>query len=121
VRGVVPGVVEAELGLQGAAYVAYTSGAPALVTPLMTAAEAVPIVGGSALVGGVVGNLAESGARSLGASEPVAEGTGALAAGLTGAGVGALIGSPTGIGAPVGAAVGFVAGVGGYYLSRWLR
>ena len=121
-KATVPGVVEAETALVGSAYVAsgYTATAP-LVTPLLTAAEAVPVVGGSLVAGGVVGNLAEGGARALGASERVAEESGALAAGLTGAAVGALIGSPTGIGAPVGAAIGFAAGVAGYYLSRSLR
>jgi len=122
IRGLVPGVIEAETALVGGAMLASGHAATvSLVTPLLTAAEAVPIVGGSLVAGGVVGNLAEEGARSLGASESVSEASGAIAAGLTGAGVGALIGAPTGIGAPIGAAIGFVAGVGGYYLSRWLR
>jgi len=120
-RNVVPGVVEAEIGLAAGAMYANAAGYTAVGAALETGAAAVPVVGGSLVAGAVVGNLAEGGARALGASEGVAEGSGALAAGLTGAGVGALIGSPTGIGAPVGAGIGFVAGVGGYYLSRWLR
>jgi RHS repeat-associated protein len=118
-RTVVPGVAETETALMGGAYLAYTTGHTAFVAPLMTASEAVPIVGGGLVAGAVVGNLAEGTAKSLGASQGVAEASGALAAGLTGAGVGALIGAPTGIGAPVGAAIGFVAGVAGYYLSKW--
>ena len=121
VRAAVPGVVEAEAVLVGGAYYAAGSTMTApLVTPLLTAAEAVPIVGGSLVVGAIGGNLAEAGARKLGASDRVAEGSGAVGAMLTGAGVGALIGSPTGIGAPVGAVIGGVVGLGGYYLSKWL-
>lgn len=119
-RAAVPGVVEAEAALTGGAYIAYATGNAALVTPLLTAAEAVPVVGGSLVAGAVVGNLAEAGARKLGASEDVAQGSGAVAAMLTGAGVGALIGSPTGIGAPIGAVIGGAVGLGGYYLSKWL-
>jgi RHS repeat-associated protein len=120
-RAVVPGVVEAEAALVSGAYVAsgYTATAP-LVTPLLTAAEAVPIVGGGLVAGAVGGNLVEAGARELGASDEVAQGSGAVGAILTGAGVGALIGSPTGIGAPVGAVIGGVVGLGGYVLSKWL-
>lgn len=127
-RATVPGVVETEAALTGGAYLAYTTGHTALVTPLLTGAEAVPIVGGSLVAGAIVGNLAEAGtrtvARRLGASEAVAQEvgqeSGAVAAMLTGAGVGALIGAPTGIGAPVGAVIGGIVGLGGYYLSKIL-
>jgi hypothetical protein len=119
-RATVPGVVEAEIGLGVAALYANAAGYTAVGAALETGVVAVPIVGGSLVVGAVVGNVAEAGARELGASNDVAEGAGAIAAGLTGAGAGALIGSPTVIGTPVGAAIGFVAGVGGYYLSKLL-
>jgi hypothetical protein len=120
-RATVPGVAEAESALVGGAYLASSSSLTApLVTPLMTAAEGVPIVGGSVVVGATVGNLAEAGAKAMGASKEVAEGTGALSAMASGAAIGALIGAPTGIGAPVGAVVGAVAGLGGYYLSKYL-
>ena len=121
VKGVVPGVAEAEIGLIGAAYYASQTAATApLVTPLLTAAEAVPIVGGGLVAGGVAGNLYENAATSLGASSTVAKGTGIGGAILTGAAVGALIGSPTGIGAPIGAVIGGAAGLIGYGLSKWL-
>lgn len=117
-RVLVPGVVEAEIALTVGATYAHAAGYAAVGTALETSATAVPVVGAGLVTGAVVGNLAEGGARSLGASSEVAETTGALAAGLSGAGVGALVGAPTGIGAPVGAAIGFVAGLAGYYLSR---
>ncbi len=121
VKGVVPGVAEAEVGLVGAAYYASQSAATApLVTPLLTAAEAVPIVGGGLVAGGVAGNLYENAATSLGASETTAKASGIGGAILTGAAVGALIGSPTGIGAPIGAVIGGAAGLIGYGLSKWL-
>jgi RHS repeat-associated protein len=121
VRGVVPGVAETEVGLVGAAYYASQSAATApLVTPLLTAAEAVPIVGGGLVAGGVAGNLYENAATSLGASKTTARGAGIGGAILTGAAVGALIGSPTGIGAPIGAVIGGAAGLIGYGLSKWL-
>jgi RHS repeat-associated protein len=120
-RGVVPGVAEAEVALIGGAYYASQSAVTApLVTPLITAAEAVPVAGGGLVAGGVAGNLYENAATTLGASDTVAKTTGALGAVLTGAAVGAVIGSPTGIGAPVGAVIGGVAGLVGYGLSKWL-
>ena len=75
---------------------------------------------GTRLVGGaVVGNVAERVARDLGASEPVAQGVGALGAAGGGAAVGALIGSVIpGVGTAVGAGVGAVAGLIGYGLSK---
>ena len=121
VRGTVPGVVEAETALVGAAYYASGSAATApLVTPLLTAAEAVPIVGGGLVAGAIGGNLYEEAATSMGASKVVAKGSGVAGAILTGAAVGALIGSPTGIGAPIGAVIGGAVGLIGYGLSQWL-
>jgi hypothetical protein len=118
-RAVVPGVAEAETALVGSAIYANAAGYTALGGALETGAAAVPVVGGSLVAGAVVGNLAEAGARQLGANDQVAEGTGAVAAMLTGAGVGALIGAPVGgIGAGPGAIVGGVVGLGGYYLSK---
>jgi len=121
VKNVVPGVVEAELGLLGAAYYAHKFTVTArLVSPLMTASEAVPIVGGGLVAGAIGGNLYENAARSMGAGNTVAKGSGLAGAVLTGAAVGALIGAPTGIGAPIGAVIGGVAGLVGYGLSQWL-
>lgn len=120
-RATVPLVAETEMGLLGGAY--YAAGSTStqfLVTPLVTASEAVPIVGAGVVAGGLVGNVVQSELAAHGASAVVADTGGAISAGLTGAGVGALIGAPTGIGAPVGAVVGFAAGVTGYYLSKYL-
>jgi hypothetical protein len=120
-RATVPGVAEAEAGLVGAAYYASGSAVTApLVTPLLTAAEAVPVVGAGVVAGGVGGNLYEDAATSLGASKTEAIASGAFGAVLTGAAAGALVGSPTVIGAPIGAVIGGVVGLGGYALSKWL-
>jgi RHS repeat-associated protein len=118
-RALVPGVVEAEMALGGAALYANAAGYTAAGTLLETAASGVPVVGGGLLVGAVVGNVVESGVRQLGASTEVAEASGAGAAMLAGAGAGALIGAPIGgIGAAPGAIIGGLAGLGGYYLSK---
>ncbi|ADD41589.1 SpvB/TcaC N-terminal domain-containing protein [Stackebrandtia nassauensis] len=129
-RGVVPGVVEAELAFSAGAY--YTASAAAATTGttstalaatsagLTTAAAYTPVVGASLATGAVVGNLAESGATSLGASQPVAEAVGAGSATLAGAGVGALVGSVVpGVGTAAGAAVGAAAGYAGYLISKY--
>lgn len=133
-RTLVPGVAEAEIGFTVASFYAtsasasasaagYTTTAAALsttATALGTAAAYTPVVGGSLATGAVVGNLAEAGATSLGASKEVAEGTGALAATASGAAVGALIGSVVpGVGTAAGSAVGAVAGWGGYLISKY--
>jgi RHS repeat-associated protein len=130
-RALVPGVAEAETAFTvgsvyaysaaasstGAAATAYTATGAALGT----AAAYTPVVGGSLVTGAVVGNLAEAGATSLGATRVVATGAGGLAAAGSGAAVGALIGSVVpGVGTAVGAGVGALAGLGGYYLSKYL-
>ncbi len=118
VRNAVPGVAEAEDALRiGAVYVA-GSGFVRAAAAMETAAAAVPVVAGSAIVGAVAGNAAEAGAKALGVSNETAQKTGAVAAILTGAGTGALIGAPTGIGAPIGALIGGVVGFAGYYFTR---
>lgn len=119
VRATVPGVAESEDTLRYLATGAGAAGYAATSSALSTAAAAAPVVGGSLVTGAVVGNLAEAGARKLGASNEVAEGTGALAALASGAAVGALIGAPAGgIGALPGAILGGAVGLGGYYLSK---
>jgi hypothetical protein len=121
VKNLVPGVAEAETLLAGAAYYAVGSDVTLpLVAPLLTAAEAVPVVGGGAAAGAFAGNAYEEAASSLGASKPVAAGAGVGGSILSGAAVGALVGAPTGIGAPIGALVGGAAGLVGYGLSKWL-
>ena len=119
-RTVVPGVAEAEIGLATGAMYAHAAGYATVGTALETGAAYVPVVGGSLVAGAAVGNLAATGAAKLGASQEVAEGTGALAAAGTGAAVGALIGSAFGgVGAAPGAVIGAAAGAAGYYLSRY--
>ncbi len=98
----VPGVVETEMGLTGLAVAASTS-APALVTPLLTAAEAVPVVAGAAVIGAGAGHLARAGASALGADEGTANTVGLGAAVLTGAAIGSVI---PGVGTAVGAGIG---------------
>ncbi|HST64337.1 MAG TPA: SpvB/TcaC N-terminal domain-containing protein [Mycobacteriales bacterium] len=132
-RGVVPGVAEGEVALLGASYLTAQWGATATAAgytgtgavltatsgTLASGAAAVPVVGAAAVVGGTVGNLAESGARAVGAPEDVAVAGGVVAAALSGAGAGALVGlAAGGIGAGPGALVGAVAGAGAYYLSK---
>ena len=107
----VPGVVETEAGLTGAAMAASTT-APALVTPLLTAAEAVPVVAGAAVLGAGAGQLARAGAAAAGADADTAAGIGLGAAVLTGAAIGSVI---PGVGTAVGAGIGAVV-AGGLYL-----
>jgi RHS repeat-associated protein len=119
VRATVPGAAEAEAALAGAAVYAHGAGFTALGTALETGAASVPVVGGSLIIGAVLGNLAEAGATALGASRDVAEGFGAGSAALSGMAAGALIGSAFGgIGAGPGAFAGLLVGLGGYYLSK---
>jgi hypothetical protein len=107
----VPGVVEAEMGLTGLAAVASTH-APALVTPLLTAAEAVPVIAGAAVIGAGVGQLARAGASAAGADASTSTGIGLGAAVLTGAAIGSVI---PGVGTAVGAGIGALA-AGALYL-----
>ena len=120
VRYVVPGVVEAEIGLGAGAMYAHAAGYGGVGVALETGAAAVPVVGGAALVGTVTGNLAEAGLTYAGAPTEVAQTGGLLAAMGAGAGVGAIIGAAGGgIGAAPGALVGAAAGGIGYLISRW--
>ena len=134
-RTLVPGVAEAEFGFTVASAYATSASASAsaagytttgavlstTATALGTAAAYTPVVGGSAATGAVVGNLAEAGAASLGASRDIAQGAGALAATASGAAVGALIGSVVpGVGTAAGALSGAAAGWGSYVLSKYL-
>jgi len=107
----VPGVVEGEMALTGAAMLASTH-APVLVTPLLTAAEALPVVAGAAVIGAGAGHLARAGASALGADDSTATGIGLGAAVLTGAAIGSVI---PGVGTAVGAGIGALV-AGGLYL-----
>jgi RHS repeat-associated protein len=107
----VPGVVEGEMGLTGAAVLA-SSHAPGLVTPLLTAAEALPVVAGAAVIGAGVGHLVRAGASAAGADTQTANGLGLGAAILTGAAIGSVI---PGVGTAVGAGIGALV-AGGLYL-----
>jgi len=98
----VPGVVETETALTGAA-VTLIATAPSLVTPLLTAAEAVPVVAGAAIIGAGAGQLARAGASAAGADPTTANTIGLGAAVLTGAAIGSVI---PGVGTAVGAAIG---------------
>ena len=111
----VPGVVEAELGLTGAAmYASSYSLTSGLVTPLLTAAEAVPVVAGAGVLGAGAGHLARAGAEALGADQSTAVGVGLGAAVLTGAVIGSAI---PGVGTAVGAGIGALVAAGMYLWS----
>ncbi|HSH79930.1 MAG TPA: RHS repeat-associated core domain-containing protein, partial [Herpetosiphonaceae bacterium] len=110
---IVPGVVEAEMGLTAAAMAASSHAATtSLVTPLLTAAEAVPVVAGAAVLGAGAGHLARAGATAVGADAGTATGIGLGAAVLTGAAIGSVI---PGVGTAVGAGIGALV-AGGLYL-----
>lgn len=120
VRGLVPGVIEAEIGLGAGAMYAHAAGYTALGTGLEATAAAVPVIGGSLVVGTVAGHATEAGLRRVGASTEVAETGGAMAAMGAGALVGAGIGlAGGGIGAGPGAIIGGAVGLGGYLISRY--
>jgi RHS repeat-associated protein len=121
VRTSVPGVAEAEHFLMVGAVTTGAAGYVGVAGAITKAAAAAPVVGGSAVVGAAVGNLAERAASQLGAGRAVSAGTGLAAAALSGMAAGALIGSAAGgIGAVPGAVVGGLSGLAGYYVSRWL-
>ena len=83
-----------------------------MVTPLLTAAEAVPVVAGVGVVGAGAGHAARYGASQLGASQSTADTVGLGAAVLTGAALGSVI---PGVGTAVGAGLGALV-AGGLYL-----
>jgi len=83
-----------------------------LVTPLLTAAEALPVVAAAGVVGAGAGHLVRAGASAAGAGEQTANGLGLGAAVLTGAAIGSVI---PGVGTAVGAGVGALV-AGGLYL-----
>ena len=77
----VPGVVEGESVLISTAMVAASNPATAgLVTPLLTAAEALPVVAGAGVIGATAGHLTRE--------EPVAAGAGEDTANTVGLGIG---------------------------------
>lgn len=113
VGSVVPGVAEAETVLVGVAGVAASSPATVgLVTPLLTAAEAVPVAAGVGVVGAGVGHAARYVASEAGASTETANTIGLGAAVVTGAALGSVI---PGVGTAVGAGIGALV-AGGLYL-----
>jgi hypothetical protein len=109
----VPGVVEGEAALMGAAGLA--AGNPltvGLVAPLMTAAEALPVAAGVGVVGAASGHLVRAGLEEAGVDHDTASGIGFGAAIATGAALGTVI---PGVGNVAGALIGAtVAGV--FYL-----
>jgi RHS repeat-associated protein len=110
---VVPGVVEGEIVLTSAAgLAAQTTVTAPLVTPLLTAAEALPVVAGVGVVGAGAGHAVRAGASALGASDQDAKVLGFEAAVLTGAVLGSVI---PGVGTAVGAGIGALV-AGGLYL-----
>ena len=112
-RTLVPGVAEGEIALTSAAYAASSSTLTApLVTPLLTAAQALPVAAGVGVVGAGAGHAARMGAAALGASEETANVVGFETAVLTGAALGSFI---PGVGTAVGAGVGAVV-AGAFYL-----
>jgi RHS repeat-associated protein len=100
-----PGVVEAEATLLSSAYVAgqFTVTQP-FVTTLLTASEAVPVIGGVGVVGAGVGHLSKLAAEELGADEDTADEVGYGGAAGAGAGIGVWLGGP--LGAAAGAGIG---------------
>jgi hypothetical protein len=109
----VPGVVEVEIGLTGAAVVASKYAATqGLVTPLLTTAGAVPVAAAAGVVGAGAGHLVRAGATAAGASDKTATRIGLGAAVLTGAAIGSVI---PGVGTAVGAGIGALV-AGGLYL-----
>jgi len=108
----VPGVAEGEAALMGAAYLAYNVGARALVSPLMTAAEALPVAAGAGVGGALAGHAVRAGLEAAGVSHETATQVGFGAAVLTGAAIGSVI---PGVGTAVGAVIGGVL-AGAFYL-----
>jgi RHS repeat-associated protein len=116
----VPGVIEAEVGLQAGAFVARSYGMAATGATLEAGAAGVPVAGAALLVGTFAGHGGEALATHLGATPAQAQTSGLLAAVGSGAAIGALAGAPVGgIGAGPGAVVGAVAGGVGYLVSRY--
>jgi len=123
-RTIVPGVAEAEVVLVGASQTATYYGYFGAAAGLETAAAYVPVVGGSAFAGVVVGNLADSVVTEATGSSGWGTAAGVGASALTGAAVGAAIGSVvpvagTVVGAGAGAIVGAAAGLGAYLISKF--
>lgn len=109
----VPGVAEGEAGLIGLAGLAAGHSATAgLVTPLLTAAEALPVAAGAGVGGAVAGHLVRAGLEEAGVSHETASTIGFGAAVLTGAALGSFI---PGVGTAVGAAIGGIV-AGALYL-----
>jgi hypothetical protein len=112
-RNVVPLAAEAETVLLNAAYRASGSSVTSpLVTPLLTAAAAVPVVAGVAAIGVGTGHAVRAGAEALGANAADANILGLEAAVLTGAALGSVI---PGVGTAVGAGIGALV-AGGIYI-----
>ena len=113
----IPLVAEGEAVLLGAAYYASGNAATAaLVTPLVTAAQALPVAAGVGVVGAGAGHAARYAASQAGAGEQTANTIGLGAAVLTGAALGSFI---PGVGTAVGAGVGAAVAGGMYLWSIW--
>jgi hypothetical protein len=106
-------VAEGEAGLIGLAVAAAGHQATAgLVTPLLTAAEALPVAAGAGVGGAVAGHLVRAGLEQAGVSHETASTVGFGTAVLTGAALGSFI---PGVGTAAGAAIGAII-AGGLYL-----
>jgi RHS repeat-associated protein len=82
----VPGVAEGEAALTTAAYyAAQTSWASGAVTPLLTAAETLPVAAGAGVVGAAAGHAVRAAALAAGASEETANTIGLAGAVIGGA------------------------------------
>ncbi|WP_018440979.1 SpvB/TcaC N-terminal domain-containing protein [Trinickia symbiotica] len=109
----IPGVVEGEAALMGAAYAAAGHAATrALVAPLMTASEALPVAAAAGVLGAGTGHVVRAGLEQAGVSHETASQVGFGAAVLTGAALGSFI---PGVGTLVGAGIGALA-AGALYL-----
>lgn len=115
----VPGVAEGEAALMGAAGLAAQSQLTVgLVSPLMTAAEALPVAAGVGVVGAGAGHLVRAGLEKAGVDKDVATGIGFGAAVATGAALGTLIPIP-GVGTAAGAVIGGLVAGAFYLFSLW--
>jgi hypothetical protein len=113
----VPGVVEGEAALMGAAGLAAQSSLTVgLVSPLMTAAEALPVASGVGIVGAGAGHLVRVGLEKAGVDKDTATGIGFGAAVATGAALGTVI---PGVGNVAGAVIGGLVAGAFYLFSLW--
>ena len=113
----VPFVAEGEAALMGAAGLAAQSPVTVgLVSPLMTAAEALPVAAGVGVVGAGAGHAVRVGLEKAGVDKDTATGIGFGAAVATGAALGTVI---PGVGNVAGAVIGGLVAGAFYLFSLW--